>query len=130
MHHLMGDDITYSWYTLVSIIAAGLICAIPTLLLCTDEGVTNLVSNGQFPKKAEHSRKWFHLRILCHFLLLYGIVSLLGYVFRWYGDMSEYGFTMIGFVLVYIFVWLFSIWIWKQEEDEINHALKDIQDEE
>lgn len=146
VHHLQGNDIAYSWYTPISVIISGFLCAIPTLLLCVDdtEGRESKASPSDgyeekgleasvvrtSRKNANAKKNRYYLRIILHCILLYGIVSLLGYVFRWYEGLMEYVLVMLSYFLVYLFVWVATLWIWKKEDEKINDALQGIQDEE
>lgn len=113
--HLAGSDIVLSWYHPLSILLTGFICALPSLLLMDIESLT---------------KKQFIVRLILHCVLLYGIVVLAGYLFRWYGNVFEFVFVTISYFLIYALVWLATGWLGKKDENQINHALMDIQDEE
>ena len=65
-----------------------------------------------------------------HFVLVYGIVSLCGYIFRWYTNLREYLFIVMLYVIIYVCVWVYSIWMFKNDEKMINKAIDEIRDEE
>lgn len=113
--HLMGQDILFAWYHPISIILAGFLCALPTLVWLSEEELTKMQ---------------FIIRIILHCILLFGIVSLMGYLFHWYENLWEYLFVVLAYFVIYIFVWLVSIWLWKWEENKINRALESIRDKE
>lgn len=51
-------------------------------------------------------KKQFIVRLILHCVLLYGIVILAGYLFRWYGNVFEFVFVTSSFFLIYALVWL------------------------
>ncbi|RXE60587.1 DUF3021 family protein [Acetivibrio mesophilus] len=114
-YHLLGEEFSLDWYHPLSVLVAGFVCAIPTLLLMN---------------YGEWSRKIFIIKLIIHMFLLYGIVVLMGYIFSWYTRWDGFLFVTIGYFLVYLFVWIASIWIGKQDEKKINKALEAIRDEE
>ena len=65
-----------------------------------------------------------------HCLLLYAVVGGAGWLFRWYDDAESLISISIIFFIIYIFVWLSSHWLDKQDEKKINHALDTIRDRE
>ena len=67
---------------------------------------------------------------MLHCILELGIISLAGWIFRWYTTGSEYLIVMIFYFLIYGFVWLATLWMQKMDEEKINQALREIQDEE
>ena len=110
-----SETLSWQWYIPLSIIFTGFLCSLATLLLREDDG-----------KDITRSR----LRIVLHFLLLFGVVAGCGYLFGWYD--SAAGFAVIGgmYVLIYGFVWAASIWMGKADEKKINEAIDGIRDEE
>jgi cbb3-type cytochrome oxidase subunit 3 len=44
--------------------------------------------------------------------------------------MDGFIFMTIIFFMVYVFVWLMTLWFHKRDENQINKALDDIRDEE
>ena len=115
---LMGDELAafnLSWLQLVSVILTGAVCSLPTILWLVDSDV---------------SKNRFIVRIILHCIGLYAIVSLFGWVFKWYTNIN--GFIMISIIYfaVYVFVWIVSLWLYKRDENRINKALDDIRDEE
>lgn len=118
IQHLTYEDyylMEWPWYAPLSIIFTGVISSLPTFfLLNLDELSTTAV----------------RIRILIHFVLLGGIVSLCGYLFKWYGTVSELIPILIMYVLIYIFVWGATLWLAKSDERKINDAIKSFQDSE
>lgn len=115
--HFLGeaDDFALRWYHPISMIIAGLVCAVPTLALSGYE---------------ELEKRRVIARIFIHCILLYVLVALMGYVFRWYSTLWGFAYVSVAYFLVYIFVWVSSRWVYKQDDIKINEALKDIQDSE
>ncbi len=113
--HFQGEDIQYPWYIPLSAVIAGIVCSLPSLLL------VNI-----FEKK----RSTLIIRIVIHSICLYGIVMGMGYLFKWYNSKMGFIYVSISFLLVYIFVWLGSLFLNKQEDKKINEALEAIRDEE
>lgn len=113
--HLTGQDISFEWYHPISVLLAGFLCALPSLMWLPEEKLT---------------RKQFLIRLFGHCLLLFGIVSLSGYLFHWYKNLQQYLFVVFAYFAFYVFVWLASLWLGKLDEERMNRALKEIQDEE
>ncbi|MBQ8913614.1 MAG: DUF3021 family protein [Lachnospiraceae bacterium] len=111
--HLSGGEYSLDWYHPLSIIFISFLCSLPTLFLREMDG-------GK-------SEVW---RVVLHCLSLFAVVSFAGWIFKWYTDISGYISVVIIFMVVYIFVWLSSIWMGKVDENKINKALKDFHDEE
>lgn len=109
------DDITLKWYHPISIVLAGFLCSMPTLILLCD---------------AEISRKKYRIRIAIHCVLVGAIVMGLGYFFNWYTNLTGFIFIVIEYFCIYAFVWACSLWIGVMDEKKINAAIKYIQDEE
>lgn len=113
--HVRGEVFYLEWYQPLSVLVSGFFCAVPTLMWLTGEELT---------------KKQFIARLVFHCLLLFGIISLIGYLFRWYTTPGGYLVVAAAYFIIYIFVWLATGWLDKQDEAKINSALKDIQDEE
>ena len=111
--HLQGGSYSLDWYQPLSIIFIGFLCSLPTLLL----------------KEADGGRSGV-LRIILHCLSLFIIVSVAGYIFKWYTDISGYISVVIIFFVVYAFVWISSLWMSKIDETKINKVLEQFHDEE
>ena len=114
----MGDDLAsfnLSWLQLLSVVLTGAFCSIPTLIWLTD---------NDLPKSK------FIIRLVLHCIGLYAIVSLFGWLFKWYQHMDGFIMITVIYFLVYVFVWLVSLWLYKRDDNQINKALDDIRDEE
>ncbi|MBQ9610889.1 MAG: DUF3021 family protein [Lachnospiraceae bacterium] len=111
--HFQGGSYSLDWYQPLSIIFIGFLCSLPTLLLKEADGGKSGV-----------------LRIILHCLSLFIIVSLAGYIFKWYTDLSGYISVVIIFLVVYAFVWISSLWMSKIDEAKINKVLEQFHDEE
>ena len=115
-HFTSEDDVlTWPWYVPLSIVFTGFLCSLPTMALIYD---------------TEVSRKGMLVRIGIHFILVGGIVSLCGFLFKWYETLGEYLPILVMYILIYIFVWAATGWLTKADEKKINEAIKDIQDRE
>ena len=110
--HLLGQEYSSDWYFSLSVVLAGFLCSFPSLIL--------------FSEKI----KPFFVRILIHFAILFGAVSLLGWLFKWYSGILSYAVVMGIFICVYIFVWVITKWIYNKDDKEINNALTSFRDEE
>ena len=109
---LMGNSYATEWYFNISVIFTGALCSLPTVILYLEK------------------IKPFFIRILIHFTLVFSAVSLLGWLFRWYGNLLEYLIVILIFIFVYIFVWIITKWFYVKEDQKINDALDSIRDEE
>ncbi|MBR6382975.1 MAG: DUF3021 family protein [Lachnospiraceae bacterium] len=110
--HFFGNTYATDWYFLLSVIFAGVLCSLPSLILYNEK------------------IKPFFIKILIHFTLVFAAVSLLGWLFKWYTGFIDYAFVILIFVFVYVFVWVMAKWFYIKEDKEINTALDSIRDEE
>ena len=62
--HFMGDDISLEWYHPISIILAGILCALPSLIWLQEEHL---------------NRRQFIVRLVLHCIFLFAVVSLMVY---------------------------------------------------
>ena len=108
-------DFTWPWYTPLSIVLTGFLCALPTTLILDTEGLSG--------KKAL-------FRNLIHFILVGGVLSLCGYLFGWYESLADYIPILIMYILIYFFVWFSTLWLMKADEKKINEAIEQLRDEE
>ena len=115
IQHLAGKDLVLQWYHPATIILTAVLCALPTILLRDSD---------------QWDRKTFWRRVPLHCLLLYAVVAGAGWLFGWYDDAESLVSISIIFFIIYVFVWLSSLWLDKQDEKKINHALDDIRDPE
>lgn len=104
-----------SWLQLLSIVLTGAVCSFPTVIWLTDLDI---------PKKK------FILRQILHCIGLYVIVVLFGWLFKWYSHLDGFVFVSVIYFLVYVFVWVVSLWFHKRDDKKINKALNDIRDED
>lgn len=116
--HLTGSSFGLGWYDPLAIIFVGFLCALPTLLLIMTAFAI------------ESSRRRFKWIVFLHCMAEFAIVSVAGWIFHWYSTLKGYLVIVIMYFAVYIFAWAGNIWIYKIDESKINHALKNIQDEE
>ena len=115
IQHFAGHDITLQWYHPITIVLTGACCALPTMLLRDQD-------------RWDRKTFWFH--VILHCLSLYAVIVGAGWLFRWYSDPESFAGVSIVFFVVYVFVWLSSHWLDKQDEKRINHALDAIRDTE
>ncbi len=106
--------IEWQWYIPLSIVLVGFLCALASLVLYDETD------------NESHQR----LRVVIHFILVLGIVSLFGYLFDWYSDLTGYLIIAIMYVIIYTFVWISTLWMLKADEKKINDAIDRIRDEE
>ena len=104
----------WEWYIPLSIVLAGILCALPTVLL-------------DFPEKNDNGKIG---RKYIHFICVGLIVTICGYVFGWYSTPTQFLIILTTYVLIYAFAWAASIWIMKTDDRKINEALDDIRDDE
>ena len=103
------------WYHPITIILTAVLCTLPTILLRDSD---------------QWDRKTFWRRVSLHCLSLYAVVAGAGWLFRWYDDTESLISVSVIFFIIYVFVWLSSHWLDKQDEKKINHALDNIRDTE
>ena len=108
-------EIRWPWYIPLTIIFTGFLCSLASLFLVDEDGSDVTHAKG---------------RIALHFITLLVVVALCGWLFGWYSDFGEFAVIAVMYVVIYIFVWVGSLWITKSDEKKINEAIKDIQDEE
>ncbi|MCR4849850.1 MAG: DUF3021 domain-containing protein [Lachnospiraceae bacterium] len=106
--------IEWQWYIPLSVVLVGFLCALASLVLYDETD------------NESHQR----LRVVIHFILVLGIVSLFGYLFDWYSDLTGYLIIAIMYVIIYTFVWISTLWMLKVDEKKINDAIDRIRDEE
>lgn len=112
--YLTGTDFCFEWYYPFSIILLGLLCSPLTWLF---------ILNGVF-------KKHFIWNLILHFLSIWVIVVVIGWIFHWYSTLKQILQLSVQAIVVYIFVWVATLWILRTEDKKINQVLKDIQDKE
>lgn len=116
LHFVTGyTDMTWPWYIPLSIVLTGILCALPTVFLLSMDGLSK-------------AKTW--IRIGLHFVSVGLVVTLCGRLFRWYDSFLEYLPILVMYVLIYIFVWVCSGWMAKEDARKINDAIESIRDEE
>lgn len=108
-------EFNMNWLQMVSIVLTGAVCSLPTVLWLAD---------------AELPKKKFTVRIILHCIGLYAIVSLFGWLFKWYTKADGFVFMTVIYFAVYVFTWVVTLWFHKRDDQRINKALDDIRDEE
>ena len=97
------------------VILTGFIGAIPTFL---------------FYFRKEPTRKQFFVRTILHFIIIETLIMIEGWLFRWYDEFIQGLIVFIMIFVVYLFVWFFSFKLDCSLADNINNALKKINDDE
>ena len=111
-----GEElIHWQWFTPISIIITGLLCALPSLILYWAD---------------ENTKVSIKLAEVLHCISVFLVVTLCGYMFKWYTNLREYLFIMLLYVLIYGAVWVYTIWMFRADEKKINQAIDEIRDEE
>ena len=113
--HWNGDPISFSWYLPASLLLMSFLCSLPTLLLLSEKNMT---------------KKEWGLRIACHCLITYALVMGAGYLFHWYVSLTYFLVTTVAYFIIYVLVWVFTLFLEKYDEKLINEALKNIRDED
>lgn len=113
-HLKSGETFRFMWYHPLSILVAGILCALPTLIWIGEET----------------TKRIFLIKLVLHYLSLAVVVGIIGFLFRWYDDWFSALCLCGSYTFVYVFVWLCSLWLGKKDEREINDALAQIRDEE
>ncbi len=117
-HFIWGEDLSsfrLDWYQMFSLVLTGFLCGIPTVILIQDE------KSLKIP---------FWLRIVMHCIFMYLVVISIGKIFKWFSDGTGFMIVTVIFLVIYVFVWVATMWLHKKEDDKINKALDDIRDEE
>lgn len=115
IYHTASDDIVLEWYHPLTIIVAGILCALPSLILAPDREV---------------SRRQYRVRIVLHCIVLFIAVMVMGYLFHWYSQFDGAIFIACDFFAIYAFVWGASTWLGLANQRQINEVLDQIRDEE
>lgn len=114
VRHIVGLEFTLEWHHPLSIVLTGFLGALPTPLVWNKD----------------HKWRHFPTMLAAHCIMLLGVVSLMGYLFRWYSNAAEYLFVATAYFVIYVLVWIVTFWLERCEEIKINQAIKKIQDEE
>ena len=104
-----------TWLQLVSIVLTGAVCSLPTIIWLAD---------------SEVSKRGFIIRLILHCIGLYVIVVVFGWLFKWFTQLDGFIFMTVIYFVVYVFVWIVTLWFHKRDDNKINKALDDIRDEE
>lgn len=116
MHFARGiRSFEMPWYIPLTISFVSLLCTLPSALMSDCD---------------ELSKKQIRFRVCVHFSCLWLVVTICGYIFRWYSLVSEYMVITLFFIIIYVGVWFISWWLGKRDEDMINEALQKIHDKE
>lgn len=113
--YVRGTEFFFPWYYPLSMILLGFLCALPTSVLILKEW-------------GKHEN--FVMNLILHYLSIWAITSVIGWVFHWYSSWIQILWITIDYTIVYVFVWATTLWFWRAEDKKINQALKEIQDDE
>lgn len=114
VYRIKGVEFLLPWYMPFSIILTGVLCAVPTMIFTYNKD----------------SKINFKTKIGIHFLLLLMVVSMMGYMFHWYTNLLGYLIVILAYILIYVFVWIGTGFLYRHDENMINKALKDFHDED
>ena len=106
---LDGTELQFMWHMPLSIVVAGVLGALPTLLLVDADAV-----------RVDYSF-W---RVILHFFLVFIAIALVGILFAWFGDLRSFLFFTVIFACVYAFVWGGTTLICMHDARIINNALR------
>ena len=109
--HFLGHNITYSWYFPASVILTGILSALPTLIFYI-------------------KRLPFIAKIIIHFVLLLGVISLAQIIFGLSFELLDMISLYSIFIITYGLVWIISYQINKLDERNINKLLEESKDSE
>ncbi len=117
VYHLMGQEMQAMdmWYAPFEIILLSLLCSCVTTAVLYREVLFG-------------NHYW--IRVVFHCILLYVIVIVCGYFFRWYADFKEYVIVSIGYFLIFALGWIVALARAKYDEMLIDRALEKMRDEE
>lgn len=113
--HFTGRSFMLTWYQVPSIVLAGVLCSLPSLLLTIAK---------------DWPRKKYIMMVVLHCVLLYIMIMALGFLFKWCDTVAGVIAVTIEFFAVYIFVWAATAWMGFLDQKNINKALDDIRDDE
>lgn len=111
---LLGESFVMEWHFPISVIVTSVLCSVPTLVLV----------------KEYNEKRIYYICSVIHAVLLFVIVAIMGYLFRWYASMEFLMPVFWIYVLVHIFVRGGLWFLAKKDETKINQALKDYSDKE
>ncbi len=112
---LMGNPLSLGWYQPMAIILTAFLSALITVVIFAKESVTRTTEI---------------IRVIIHFVLLLGVISLAGYFFDWFDSVGLYIAMVTIYFFVYLFSWLANLFILRNDARIINDALNEIRDEE
>ena len=112
---MTGDEwMRWQWFIPLSIVFASFVCSVPSILFMDDNS----------------SHKAFKLKLLIHFLFIFGAVSLFAKLFGWYDSLQGYLIIAVMIPIVYVFTWAATYWLLKKDEEKINEALDEMRDDD
>ena len=89
-------------------------------------GASSALPSFLFYFKNEPTRKQFVIRIILHFCCIMAVVLGEGRLLGWYDSFAEMAVIAGMIVLVYLAVWFISVRAGSKTEQNINEALKNI----
>ena len=109
VYRLTGTKLEFPWHLPLSVVVAGILGTLPSLLLV----------NGDAAAKDLSFR-----RVTLHFFIVFAAVALTGALFGWFDDLRSFLFVAAIFVCVYAFVWLGTVLVCMHDARVINSALR------
>lgn len=108
---------SFDWFIPGSIVLSSLVSSIITVLLLYNEG------NAR-------SRVSEIVRTILHFLLVYLIIMMFGYLCYWYRSLDGAIIVSVIYLVVYIGAWIGTLVMFRHDEKVITDALENVRDEE
>lgn len=93
-------------------------------------GIIGAVPSFIFYFKKEPTKKQFRIRCIIHFIVIETLVMTEGALFCWYEEFLEAMVMFSIILLIYIFVWVYSYLMNLTLANDINNALKRINENE
>jgi hypothetical protein len=116
---LSGKGQGFDWYIPGSVVLASFLCSLVTVLLL----YTAAENKDESPVN-------YYIRVILHFVLLYGLIMGFGYLFYWYRGRVGFILTSLIYVLIYAGAWIGTLILFRRDEKLISDALDKIRDEE
>ena len=114
-----GTDTGFPWYIPGSIVLASFFCSLVTVFLLYPAA-----------ENRDESKARYYVRLVTHFILLYGLIMGFGYIFYWYRGTFGFILTSVIYAVIYAGSWIITLLIFKRDEKLISGALDKIRDEE
>ncbi len=116
---LRGTGMGFDWYIPGSVVLASFFCSLVTVFLLYPAA-----------ENRDESPARYYVRLVAHFILLYGLIMGFGYLFYWYRGTFGFILTSVIYAVIYAGSWIITLLIFKRDEKLISGALDKIRDEE